>query len=117
MRIDGDRVYLLRADISGNKAPFEAYRDLAHEALRKVDLALPEAGPVLLKPNATVLFPAEETNCNPPGLSGGYGRRARGERRRREQTGGRGRTIRRTAGPREYVEGVRGTQRWRPAEG
>ena len=71
MRIDGDKVYLFRAEITGNEAPFEAYRDLAHEALRNVDLALPEAGPVLLKPNATVLFPAQKRIVTHPGFLAG----------------------------------------------
>ena len=71
MRIDGDKVYLFRAEITGNEAPFEAYRDLAHEALRILDLALPEAGTVLLKPNATVLFPAQKRIVTHPGFLAG----------------------------------------------
>lgn len=71
MRIDIDRVYLFRAQIEGNEAPFEAYRDLAHAALRHVDLALPEEGTVLLKPNATVLFPAEKRIVTHPGFLAG----------------------------------------------
>ncbi|MCY3766693.1 MAG: DUF362 domain-containing protein, partial [Gemmatimonadetes bacterium] len=71
MRIDSDRVYLFRAQIEGNEAPFEAYRDLAHAALRHVDLALPEEGTVLLKPNATVLFPAEKRIVTHPGFLAG----------------------------------------------
>lgn len=71
MRIDSERVYLFRTGIEGNEAPFEAYRDLAHEALRRVDLALPEEGTVLLKPNATVLFPAEKRIVTHPGFLAG----------------------------------------------
>ena len=71
MRIDGDKVYLFRAEITGNEVPFEAYRDLAHEALRILDLALPEAGAVLLKPNATVLFPAQKRIVTHPGFLAG----------------------------------------------
>lgn len=71
MRIDSDRVYLFRAQIEGNEAPFEAYRDLAQAALRLVDLALPEEGTVLLKPNATVLFPAEKRIVTHPGFLAG----------------------------------------------
>ncbi|MDE3001255.1 MAG: DUF362 domain-containing protein [Gemmatimonadota bacterium] len=71
MRIDSERVYLFRAGIEVNEAPFEAYRDLAHEALRRVGLALPEDGTVLLKPNATVLFPAEKRIVTHPGFLAG----------------------------------------------
>ncbi len=71
MRIDSDRVYLFRAGIEGNEAPFEAYRDLAHAALRRIDFALPDEGTVLLKPNATVLFPAEKRIVTHPGFLAG----------------------------------------------
>ncbi len=71
MRIDSESVYLFRAGITGNEAPFEAYRDLAHAALRRVDLALPEDGTILLKPNATVLFPAEKRIVTHPGFLAG----------------------------------------------
>ena len=71
MRIDSEKVYLFRTGIKGNEAPFEAYRDLAHSALRRVDLAVPEEGTVLLKPNATVLFPAEKRIVTHPGFLAG----------------------------------------------
>lgn len=71
MRIDSERVYLFRAGIEGNEAPFEAYRELAHAALRRIDLALPKEGTVLLKPNATVLFPAKKRIVTHPGFLAG----------------------------------------------
>ena len=71
MRTDSDSVYLYRVEIKGNEAPFEEYRNLALEALRRLDLALPEAGTVLLKPNATVLFPAKKRIVTHPGFLAG----------------------------------------------
>ena len=71
MRIDRGKVYLYRVNVTGNEAPFEVYRDLACDALRNVDLAIPETGTVLLKPNATVLFPAEKRIVTHPGFLAG----------------------------------------------
>lgn len=71
MKIDADRVYLYRVEIDRAEAPFEAYRDLAYHALSKVDLNLPAEGTILLKPNATVLFPAEKRIVTHPGFLAG----------------------------------------------
>ena len=71
MKIDADKVYLYRVEIDRAEAPFEAYRDLAYRALSKVDLNLPAEGAVFLKPNATVLFPAEKRIVTHPGFLAG----------------------------------------------
>ena len=71
MRIESNKVYIYRVRITGNVAPFEAYRNLALEALRIARFTLPEEGKVLLKPNATVLFPAERRIVTHPGFLAG----------------------------------------------
>ncbi len=71
MKIEADRVYLCRAEIDRAEAPFERYRDLAYDALNRVDLPLPAEGKILLKPNATVLYPAEKRIVTHPGFLGG----------------------------------------------
>ena len=71
MRIESTKVYMYRVGITGNVAPFEAYRNLALEALRIASFTLPEEGKVLLKPNATVLFPAEKRIVTHPGFLAG----------------------------------------------
>ncbi len=71
MKVEPDRVYLYRVEIDRAEAPFEAYRDLAYRALGRVDLSLPAEGTVLLKPNATVLFPAEKRIVTHPGFLAG----------------------------------------------
>lgn len=69
--IDPDKVYILRTPIEDNRASFEAYHDLAAKALGAVDLELPAAGTILLKPNATVLFPADKRIITHPGFIAG----------------------------------------------
>lgn len=71
MKIKPDAVYLYRVPIAADEAPFEHYRDLARNALRLVEPALPGQGTVLLKPNATVLFPAERRVITHPGFLAG----------------------------------------------
>ncbi len=71
MKIDADKVYVYRVEIDRAEAPFEAYRDLAYRALSRVDLSLPAEGTILLKPNATVLFPAEKRIVTHPGFLAG----------------------------------------------
>ena len=55
-----DTVYLYRTEITSNVATFDQYRSLARQALSRLDFALPDAGTILLKANATVLFPADK---------------------------------------------------------
>ncbi len=71
MRIKSDAVYLYRVPIEADEAPFEHYRDLARAALRLVEPPLPSQGTILLKPNATVLFPAERRVITHPGFLAG----------------------------------------------
>ena len=71
MKIHPDRVYLYRARIERDEAPFAQYRSLAYAALNAVELELPATGKVLLKPNATVLFPPEKRVITHPGFVGG----------------------------------------------
>jgi uncharacterized protein (DUF362 family) len=71
MQIHPDKVYLYRARIEGAEAPLAQYRSLAYAALNAVELDLPRTGTVLVKPNATVLFPAEKRIITHPGFVGG----------------------------------------------
>ena len=71
MQIDPDKVYLYQARIDGDEAPFAQYRSLAYAALNALELALPASGTVLVKPNATVLFPPEKRVITHPGFVGG----------------------------------------------
>ena len=66
-----DQVYLYRTRIDRVEAPFEQYRALAYDALNRVDLPLPVAGKILLKPNATVLYPPEKRIVTHPGFLAG----------------------------------------------
>ena len=89
LAIGADRVYLHRVEIDRAEAPFELYRELAYTALSRLDLPLPAEGKILLKPNATVLYPAEKRIVTHPGLGEslknawwlGMVSRARGRRR------------------------------------
>ena len=69
--IESDKVYLYRVPIDAPTAPFSAYRELASEALSKLNLVLPEAGTVLLKPNATVLYEPDRRIITHPGFLAG----------------------------------------------
>lgn len=71
MQVDMDKVYLARTPINGNEAPFETYRELAYRTLSALELSLPAAGTVLVKPNATVLYPPEKRVITHPGFVGG----------------------------------------------
>ncbi|MBM3280286.1 MAG: DUF362 domain-containing protein [Candidatus Handelsmanbacteria bacterium] len=71
MEIHPDRVYLYRAQIEKDEAPFAHYRSLAYAALNALELELPTSGTVLVKPNATVLFPPEKRVITHPGFVGG----------------------------------------------
>ena len=71
MRIAPDAVYLLRRPVDEDHAPFELYRELAYAALSAVDLALPAAGTILLKPNATVLYRPDKRVITHPGFLAG----------------------------------------------
>jgi uncharacterized protein (DUF362 family) len=66
-----DTVYLYRTEITSNVATFDQYRSLARQALSRLDFALPDAGTILLKANATVLFPADKRVVTHPGFLAG----------------------------------------------
>ena len=71
MKIDAERVYLYRTEVDRSEMPFEFYRTFAREALGRVELDLPAEGKICLKPNATVLFPAEKRIVTHPGFLAG----------------------------------------------
>lgn len=71
MKIHPDKVYLYHARIEGDEAPFAQYRSLAYAALNALELELPASGTVLVKPNATVLFPPAKRVITHPGFVGG----------------------------------------------
>jgi len=71
MRVNPERVYLYCSEIDSSEAPFAHYQKLAYEALSRLDVALPETGTVLLKANATVLYPAEKRIATHPGFLAG----------------------------------------------
>ena len=71
MKIDTDRVYVYRVPISGNEAPTETYRNLAYTALSGLDLGVPKEGRILVKPNLTVLWPADRRIITHPGFVSG----------------------------------------------
>ncbi|MDP6776775.1 MAG: DUF362 domain-containing protein [Candidatus Latescibacteria bacterium] len=71
MRIDADRVYVYRVSIDSNCAPKERYRELAYDALSRLDLGVPEEGRILLKPNLTVLWEADRRVITHPGFVSG----------------------------------------------
>lgn len=71
MELNADAVYLARVSIAGNTAPFETYRELARAAVDALDLPVPDAGTVVLKPNATVLYPADKRIIVHPGFLAG----------------------------------------------
>ena len=66
-----DAVYLARSPIDRADAPFATYRELAHRTLAALEVPLPAAGTILLKPNATVLYPPEKRVITHPGFVGG----------------------------------------------
>ncbi len=66
-----DAVYLARSPISRADAPFATYRELAYRTLATLEVPLPAAGTILLKPNATVLYPPEKRVITHPGFVGG----------------------------------------------
>lgn len=71
MLVHPDAVYLARSPIDRADAPFATYRELAYRTLAALEVPLPAAGPVLLKPNATVLYPPEKRVITHPGFVGG----------------------------------------------
>lgn len=73
MTIDETTVYLFRTNITETSAPFGRYRAFARNALSHVDFDLPETGTILLKANATILFPAEKRVVTHPGFLTGIG--------------------------------------------
>jgi uncharacterized protein (DUF362 family) len=71
VQFEKEKVYMARTPITGDSAPYEAYRELAFRALSALDVSLPTAGTILLKPNATVLFPADRRVITHPGFVAG----------------------------------------------
>lgn len=71
VQLEKDKVYMARTPVAGDSAPYETYRELAFRALSALDVPLPTAGTVLLKPNATVLFPADKRVITHPGFVAG----------------------------------------------
>ena len=71
MQMNPDKVYLARAPIDRAEAPFETYRELAQRTLAALDFPLPGAGTLVVKPNATVLFPPDKRVITHPGFVGG----------------------------------------------
>ena len=64
-------VYLARSPINRADAPFATYRELAYRTLAALQVPLPAAGTILLKPNATVLYPPEKRVITHPGFVAG----------------------------------------------
>ena len=54
MELQPGRVYLYRTAVDGNVVPFGHYRDLAYQALSRLDVPLPAEGTIAFKPNLTV---------------------------------------------------------------
>ena len=71
MIVQPDPVYVARSPIDRADAPFATYRELAHRTLAALEVSLPATGTVLLKPNATVLYPPEKRVITHPGFVGG----------------------------------------------
>ena len=66
-----EKVYFLRTGIEGDTAPFAAYRDLSFAALDALEPAIPPSGQITIKPNATVLYPADVRVVTHPGFLAG----------------------------------------------
>ena len=64
-------VYLARSPINRADAPFATYRELAYRTLAALQVPLPAAGTIVLKPNATVLYPPEKRVITHPGFVAG----------------------------------------------
>ena len=71
MLVHPDSVYVARSPLDRAEAPFATYRALAHRTLAALQVPLPAAGTILLKPNATVLYPPEKRVITHPGFVGG----------------------------------------------
>jgi uncharacterized protein (DUF362 family) len=69
--ISSDCVYIHRVSLDGQEPGFDVYRNIACTALNAIDLQLPSDGTILLKPNATVLFPPERRIITHPGFLAG----------------------------------------------
>ncbi len=70
MQMHSDKVYLARTPIDRAEAPFATYRELAQRTLVALDFPLPGAGPVVVKPKATVRFPPDKRVIAYPGFVG-----------------------------------------------
>lgn len=70
-QVSPDRVYVYCTEIDASEAPFSHYQKLAYEALSQLEVALPGTGTVLLKANATVLYPPEKRIVTHPGFLAG----------------------------------------------
>lgn len=71
MKPSDNVVYLARVPIDTNVAPGARYQELARAALDGLDLDVPDSGTVLLKANATVLFPADKRVITHPDFLAG----------------------------------------------
>ena len=71
MNLHPDKVYLARTPIDRAEAPFEMYRELAQRTLSALEVPMPDEATVLVKPNATVLFPPDKRVITHPGFVGG----------------------------------------------
>ena len=89
-----DAVYLARSPIDRADAPFATYRELAYRTLAALEVPLPAAGNILLKPNATVLYPPEKRVITHPGFVGGLLDALRDHGRIRRAHGGCRRPVR-----------------------
>ena len=71
MILQADRVYVYSVDVEGSEAPFERYRDLASQALRRLELSLPAAGTVVINPNVTIKATPDSRITTHPGFVAG----------------------------------------------
>lgn len=71
MKVESEKVYLYRTEINSTEVPTERYRELAYAALSRLDLALPQTGTVVLKPNITITAKPETRIITHPGFIAG----------------------------------------------
>ncbi len=68
MELQPGRVYLYRTPVDSNLVPFERYRDLAYQALGRLDVPLPTDGTIVFKPNITVAAEPDTRIITHPGF-------------------------------------------------
>jgi len=71
MKVDADKVYLYRTSVDAAEVPCGQYQELAHAALSRLDLDLPDRGSILLKPNITIAVEPETRIITHPGFIAG----------------------------------------------